>query len=341
MKKIYLLTLTGLMVTGLSAQVRTSTFIGTPTTDPLINALHYSGDRAVGDTLLYVPLAEYFVDSIDQAGFSIQTFNQDGLIAATAINPPWATTDFLLFYDDSVGGPNLVPIDSILHPDTAYYFGGTSWFNPAGCCADDWITMGPITIPAGGGSFGYRVQTPDKDFRDGYKVYIGILGPNPTDFAPSDVVFTRNDNSGVIAEDTVWTYRTHDVPGALVGQPVYFAVQNFANDMFVILFDEFVVKETNTAGISTNEFEGFSFNQVLPNPASDIALVNYMLGKTSDVSFTVTDINGKVISSIYQGSKEMGSYNYSLNVSEYNSGIYFVTLKVGQFKSTKKLMVAK
>ena len=341
MKKIYLLTLTGLMFAGLSAQVRTSTFTGTPTTHPLTDVSSYSMDRAVGDTLLYVPLAEYFVDSADQAAFTIQTFDQDGLATAAAINPPWATTDFLLFFDPTPGGPNLVPIDALLHADTAYYFGGTSWFNPAGCCADDWITMGPITVPIGGASFGYRVRTPDQDFRDGYKVYMGIAGATPLDFAPSDVVYTKNDNSGVIAEDTVWTYRTHNVPGVYAGQPVYFAVQNFANDMFVIYFDEFLVKETNTAGIANSEFEGFGFNQIMPNPATDIAFVNYTLGKTSDVTFTVTDINGRIISSANQGSKEAGSYNYALSVSEFTSGVYFVTVKAGQFSSTKKLIVAK
>ena len=61
MKKLYLLTLTGLMFAGLSAQVRTSTFTGTPTTHPFIDASQYSVDRAVGDTLLYVPLALTYV----------------------------------------------------------------------------------------------------------------------------------------------------------------------------------------------------------------------------------------------------------------------------------------
>jgi hypothetical protein len=79
----------------------------------------------------------------------------------------------------------------------------------------------------------------------------------------------------------------------------------------------------------------------MPNPATDVAYVNYALGANAEVTLMVTDINGKVVANLNQGTKEMGTYNYPLTVSEFNSGVYFVTLKAGQFSSTKKLMVTK
>ncbi len=347
MKKIYSLTLTGLMFAGLSAQSLQKSEVTASDLPQVANTQFEMGvgaeeRAAVGDTLMYVPLAEIFVtDPGDATAYSLQTFDQDGAAAAAALAGTWTSgTDFLLFYDPTPGGPSLVPIDAMLHPDTAYYFGGTSWHNPVGQ-ADNWITMGPITIPATGGTFGWRVRTPDQAYRDGYKVLIGNVGFNPTDFSPSDEVFNKNDNTGVIGEDTVWTYRSVNVPAAFAGQQVYFAIQHEANDMFIIYFDEFLALEANNLGTDINQFDGFAFNQVMPNPATDVAYINYSIGNASEVSFIVTDINGRVVANINQGTKESGIYNYGLSVTEFASGIYQVTLKAGQFSSTKKLVIAK
>ncbi len=340
MKKIYSLTFTGLLIAGLSAQVRTANFDGTPTNHSLVNASQYSTDRAVGDTLMYMPFPEYICDSIDGLTFDIQFNDQDGTPANANLNPPWSSgSNFLLFYS---APPSIAvtPWDNLYHADTAYYVGSTSWLEPVGQ-ADDWTTFGPVTIPATGATLGYRVYTPDGAYRDGYKVYIGSIGVAPTDFSPSDEVFHKVENTGSLAEDTVWTYRQLNIPAAFAGTQAYFAFQNESNDMFILEFDEFVVKEADNLGFDDIQMDGFAFNQVMPNPAKDYAYINYEIGKDVDVSFTVTDINGRVVANLYQGVREMGVHNYALDVTTFNAGVYFVTLQAGQFNSTKKLIVAK
>ena len=340
MKKIYSLALTGLMVAGLSAQTKSGNFTGTATNRQITHVSHTSVDRVVGDTLLYIPLPEYIVDSVDAGAFNIQFNDQDGFAANASVSPPWTSgTNWLVLYTPA---PSVAATawDSLYHSDTSFVAGSTSWFTSPGQ-ADDWITFGPVTIPATGATLGYRVFTPDGQFRDGYKVYVGSIDTDPTSFSASDVIFSRADNAGVLGEDTVWTYRTLPVPASFAGTQAYFAFQNIGNDMFILEMDQFVVKEANNAGIDNNAFEGFGFNQVMPNPATDFAYMNYSLGKTAEVTFMVTDMNGRTVATLYQGGKESGTYNYQLNVSEFNSGVYFVTLKAGQFSSTKKLMVTK
>lgn len=346
MKKVYTIALTGLLFGSLAAQnLQRGSVTATDipnTSDAQLNVQLLGAERAVGDTLMYIPLPELFVTNpADQGSFDFQLNDQDGFTAAAALAGTWTTTNWLLFFNNDPGNQYIVPFDQAVHADTAFYLGGTSWHDPAGCCADDWITMGPVTIPATGATFGYRVRTPDQDYRDGYKVYVGSIGVNPTDFAPADEIYHKAENTGVIAEDTVMTYRTHDVPGMFAGTQVYFAIQNESNDMFLIYMDEFLVLEANNLSVDNSEFEGFGLNSISPNPSVDFANISFSLGKASEVTFKVTDLNGRVVANINQGTKDPGLYNYFLDVSEYSSGVYFVSMEAGLYKTTKKLIVAK
>lgn len=344
MKKFYTLTLTGLMVAGISAQSLQKTEISNVPSHKVTNNDNYSVRTAVGDTLMYLPLPEFLINATDQAGFGYENNDQDGNAQSPLFTGgPWAAgTDWLLFFDDTPGNAAMTAFDIARPgtPDSSFYFGSTSWTDPA-TQVSDWLTFGPITIPATGATLHWRVRTPDQAFRDGYKVYVGGIGTAPTDFSASDVVFSKNDNTGNIGQDTVWTYRQVNVPAAYAGQQAYFGFENTATDMFILYMDEFLALEANNLGFDNNQFEGFALNQVMPNPATDVAYVNYALGANAEVTLMVTDINGKVVANINQGTKEMGTYNYPLTVSEFNSGVYFVTLKAGQFSSTKKLMVTK
>lgn len=342
MKKIYVLTLTGLMVTGAFAQSPQRANLSSNGSPVLSNSpiriLGLSDDeRAIGDTLLYIPFTAIYVNPTDQAAFGLSNDDQDGLTANNGA--PW-TGSFAFFY--SLSATDETHFDSTAAwADTAFIAGATSWFTPAGQ-ADNWLSFGPITVPATGATLSWRVHT-NPQYRDGYSVLVNGTGLDPTVDFGTEVIYSRADENPNDSDfvDTVWTNYSANIPASYNGNPVYFGFHHTANDMDVLWLDEILMVESNTAGIDANQFEGFGFNKIMPNPAVDFAYINYTLGKSSDVTFTVTDINGKVVSSLYQGTKESGTYNYPLGVSELNTGVYFVTLKAGQFSSTKKLMVTK
>lgn len=344
MKKIYLLTLTGLMVTvGVTAQSlrKESGTIGpVNVSSSRVKVITTGENRAVGDTLMYAPFFDIYVNATDQATFALSNDDQDGLVANNGGN--W-TGSFAFWYTLPPDNTADLTAFDLTAPwaDSANFAGATSWFLPAGQ-ADNWLSMGPITVPALGAKLSWRVKT-NPAYRDGYRVLVNGTGLDPVADFGSEVIYSRADSypNATDAIDTVWTYYSVNIPPSYNSSQVYFGFNHTANDMDVLWLDEILMVEFPTMGVDDHEFDGFGLTNVMPNPASDVAYINYQLGKTADVTFVVTDINGKVVSTLYQGSKEMGAYTYPLTVNELNSGIYFVTLKAGNFSSTKKLIVSK
>lgn len=339
MKKIYLLTLTGLFAAALTAQTKSSSVV--VNANPFIPSEGFAMDirqQAVGDTLLYIPFVDIYVNPTDQASFQFNNEDVDGLTPYNA-GLGW-TSNWMFFY--SIGdAADLTPFD-IASPwnDSAFFAAATSWFNPAGQ-ADNWMSFGPITVPAIGAKLQWRVKT-NPAYRDGYSVEVNGTGVASTDFSGTEIIYSRTDLYPNTTDniDTVWTYYNVNIPPSYNGSPVYVGFHHTANDMDVLWLDEILMTEYPTASIE-NEFEGFNFSNIMPNPAKDIVYVNYAIGSTSEVSFHITDINGRVVANMNLGSKEIGNYNTTIDVSTFNAGIYFVTLKAGQFSSTQKLVVGK
>lgn len=94
--------------------------------------------------------------------------------------------------------------------------------------------------------------------------------------------------------------------------------------------------------VSINEEAINESNLVLyPNPASNSANLEYNLTNKSDVEINVVDITGKSVYSEKINSQNSGSQKLNLNTSDYNEGVYFVTLITNGTKTTKKLVIKK
>ena len=79
---------------------------------------------------------------------------------------------------------------------------------------------------------------------------------------------------------------------------------------------------------------------VFPNPTKDLAVINFNLDKTCDVTVEITDMTGKVIFSRNLDNAS-GFQNVNINVENMNNGIYFVNLKTDANILSKKLTVNK
>ena len=79
---------------------------------------------------------------------------------------------------------------------------------------------------------------------------------------------------------------------------------------------------------------------VYPNPAKDIAVINFNLNEVCDVEVEITDISGKIVFSSNLNNAS-GFQNINLNVENMNSGLYFVNLKTNGENLSKKLTITK
>lgn len=80
---------------------------------------------------------------------------------------------------------------------------------------------------------------------------------------------------------------------------------------------------------------------MFPNPAQDLATINFNNPAVANVSVAVFDVTGKAIDTVSFGTLAQGKQNILLNTANYTNGIYFVRLVAGDQSQAIRLVVAK
>ena len=88
-----------------------------------------------------------------------------------------------------------------------------------------------------------------------------------------------------------------------------------------------------------------------PNPFNPETWIPYQLAETGDVTLTIYDINGRVVRDLDLGYQRAGVYQSRARAARWDgrnahgepvaSGIYFYTLKAGDFSATRKMLIQK
>ena len=87
--------------------------------------------------------------------------------------------------------------------------------------------------------------------------------------------------------------------------------------------------------------EDFTLGANYPNPFNPSFTVPFELTRTMDVSINMYDITGKQVMSIVNGTFEARQYQFRVNASDLNSGIYFVRTIIGNEVITQKMTLLK
>ncbi|HLT24843.1 MAG TPA: YCF48-related protein, partial [Ignavibacteria bacterium] len=165
-----------------------------------------------------------------------------------------------------------------------------------------------------------------------------------------------NANTGWISADAGYIFRTTN--GGETWDSLYSGTNNdlrtiqFVNDStgWVVGYDGTILKTTNGGGqgwsvgiqqISNVIPDKYLLGQNYPNPFNPSTTIGFSIPEASYTELKIYDITGKEISELVGQVLQAGSYNYSFNASELNSGIYFYTLKVGDFIQTRKMVLIK
>ncbi|MEW5799181.1 MAG: T9SS type A sorting domain-containing protein [Bacteroidota bacterium] len=85
----------------------------------------------------------------------------------------------------------------------------------------------------------------------------------------------------------------------------------------------------------------FTLEQNYPNPFNPKTEIRYQISEVSRVLLNVYDVLGKEVATLVNKEKVPGTYSVQFNGSALSSGIYFYTLRAGNFLATKKLVLVK
>ena len=85
----------------------------------------------------------------------------------------------------------------------------------------------------------------------------------------------------------------------------------------------------------------FRLEQNYPNPFNPSTTINYEIPKASFVVIKVYDLLGREIRTLVNEEKPAGKYDITFNSRNLSSGIYFYTIKAGDFVKIKKMVLLK
>jgi len=82
-----------------------------------------------------------------------------------------------------------------------------------------------------------------------------------------------------------------------------------------------------------------SLDQNYPNPFNTRTEISYQLAKEADVVIDISDLTGRLVKQVNEGFRDAGKHTVSVNADELEAGIYFYTLKAGDYVETKRMIV--
>lgn len=102
-----------------------------------------------------------------------------------------------------------------------------------------------------------------------------------------------------------------------------------------VLLDMTGVEENQKPTLQNPKLEIYS------NPSIKSTVISYQLPIKDKITLKVYDISGRIIKTLVDEEKEAGSHSVSLDTKDLATGVYFVKLKAGENKVTKKIVMMK
>lgn len=88
--------------------------------------------------------------------------------------------------------------------------------------------------------------------------------------------------------------------------------------------------------------EKYSLGEIKPNPSgSDGANANFTIAISAWTEINIYNSSGALVSKLLAAKLEKGAYNLELPMEQFTSGVYFLEIKSGPFKETRKFSVIK
>jgi len=94
------------------------------------------------------------------------------------------------------------------------------------------------------------------------------------------------------------------------------------------------------AGVGIIEKQDKEIFSVSPNPINNQTTINYSLIDLSDVTISLYDVTGKLMTVLSDGNQNAGNYSLPLNLkAKVKPGVYFVKMNTGKTQHTERVLL--
>ncbi|MBN1291825.1 MAG: T9SS type A sorting domain-containing protein [Candidatus Latescibacteria bacterium] len=97
----------------------------------------------------------------------------------------------------------------------------------------------------------------------------------------------------------------------------------------------------NPVAVEESAPAAFAVAQNSPNPFNPTTTINFSIAQAGDVSIDVYNVAGQKIDTIAHAYMDIGNHSVRWNASEFSAGVYFYTVKSGDYTKTMKMTLLK
>ena len=85
----------------------------------------------------------------------------------------------------------------------------------------------------------------------------------------------------------------------------------------------------------------YQLQQNYPNPFNPITLISYQLPVTSYIDLSIYNMIGQKIATLVDDIQEAGHHQVAWDASQFSSGVYYYSIKAGDYQDVKKMILVK
>jgi len=123
--------------------------------------------------------------------------------------------------------------------------------------------------------------------------------------------------------------------------------QNIGNDLHGLAFVTFdsagglIIPGEVQPGVEEESLAAYSIEQNAPNPFNPTTTIGFTLAEAGDVSIDIYNVAGQKVDTLVSDFVESGSHSVVWDASGFSAGVYFYTIKSGEFSKTMKMTLLK
>ena len=247
------------------------------------------------------------------------------------------------FFFEQYGLPYVQPYSgTAVAGSMSWYDNGTYDGQPL--TPDNWLISPLIYLDGNAVNLRYFVATDDPRFPiETYSVLYSTTTPIPENFVQvhSETLYSIN---------SFWQERNIDLSD-LAGLSVYLAFRHHDSfDQFLVKFDDVLLTGRVPIHVDDKEDSVIPKTTVLkgnyPNPFNPITKIEFDVAKEGQLKIDVYNIRGQRVRSLVDDFYASGKYQVEWNGKDDNerdvaSGVYFYRMQVGDFSSTRRMVLMK